>query len=384
MSKECSDPQSMEGAARPRLVLVVESTSRGNGGIARVARLLAWVAEAEQREGRLRAELVVLSAADPDQGWRFPIHLAHGSRARFVAQVHRSALWSTHVLYDFPNMARAHSPVLRLLRPYMTGLMGVEIWPGGHHPRRRAAERARSLWAISAFTRDVAARTLAWHRDIPVCWLATEEDDAPEAAANTSRANVAIVARLEMTHGGKGHRELIEAWPSVVQRVPGARLLVVGTGGGESELRAMAACSSERDSIEFRGYVPEEEMPALWAEASVLAMPSRREGFGLAYIEAMRHSLPVVASVHDAGREVNIHGETGFNVNLEDPTDLPNRLCELLLNPELRARMGENGERRWYQHFRRSCFISRFRPILHDFLKPGHRQPPGAGEGEAE
>jgi phosphatidylinositol alpha-1,6-mannosyltransferase len=97
-------------------------------------------------------------------------------------------------------------------------------------------------------------------------------------------------------------------------------------------------------------------------------MPSRGEGFGLTYIEAMRWGLPVIASVHDAGQEINIHGETGLNVDLGSSDALKDAVIELLRDRDLAARMGAAGRQRWRRHFCYSAFRARFSEQLKHFL----------------
>jgi phosphatidylinositol alpha-1,6-mannosyltransferase len=97
-------------------------------------------------------------------------------------------------------------------------------------------------------------------------------------------------------------------------------------------------------------------------------MPARGEGLGLAYLEAMRSGVPVIASLQDAGAEINVDGVTGYNVNLERPGELPARIIELLLDRPLRERMGAAGRARWREHFSYSKFRERFLPILRTFL----------------
>ena len=133
--------------------------------------------------------------------------------------------------------------------------------------------------------------------------------------------------------------------------------------------RKLAADSPASARIEFLGFVPEEAMDELWSKTTVFAMPSRGEGFGLVYIEAMRFGIPVVASTHDAGREVNIDGRTGYNVDMDSPSELPERLIHLLANPDLAAALGQAGARRWYDEFRFSAFQERFIPFLNEFLE---------------
>jgi phosphatidylinositol alpha-1,6-mannosyltransferase len=97
-------------------------------------------------------------------------------------------------------------------------------------------------------------------------------------------------------------------------------------------------------------------------------MPSRGEGFGLVYVEAMRHGVPVIASVHDAAPEINLDGETGYNVDLARPADLAERIIHLLRDRDWAARLGANGRRRWERHFRFSAFCERFVPLVTEFV----------------
>ena len=113
----------------------------------------------------------------------------------------------------------------------------------------------------------------------------------------------------------------------------------------------------------------ERELEELYASATVFALPSRGEGFGLVYIEAMRHGVPVIASIHDAAPEINLDGQTGYNVDLDRPDELGDRLLQLLRDRDHARALGENGRRRWSQHFRFSAFRQRFEPLLNEFLK---------------
>jgi phosphatidylinositol alpha-1,6-mannosyltransferase len=165
----------------------------------------------------------------------------------------------------------------------------------------------------------------------------------------------------------KGHDELIDCWPRVAAAIPGARLTFAGRGGRLEAVRARAEASPVAAAIEVLGFVPDDQLDDLYASADVFAMPSRGEGFGFVYTEAMRHGLPVIASQHDAGREVNVDGETGYNVNMDRPEELPDRLIRLLSDPAHAASLGAASRRRWETHFRASAFESRLDRHLSDF-----------------
>jgi phosphatidylinositol alpha-1,6-mannosyltransferase len=294
----------------------------------------------------------------------------HGSRARFAWYTWRAARDHSHFLYTFVGMARAHNRLPWQRRPFAVFLHGIEVWEQGGPGRVRWARRADLLLSNTAHTRERADRAHGGLGHAKVCWLATEGDEPAARQPRSHPPTVLIVGRIDERENYKGHDELFSAWPRVAREVGGARLLVVGDGSGLGRLKARAAGLPGCD-VEFRGFVPEHKMQDVWDEADVFAMPSRGEGFGLVYVEAMRQGLPVLASVHDAGQEVNLHGVTGFNVDLGRPADLEGRLIELLADAALRRRLGEAGRQRWAEHFRYSAFRERFLGLLRPWLYGG-------------
>jgi phosphatidyl-myo-inositol dimannoside synthase len=350
--------------------LACESLAAGNGGICRVARLMARVVGEEVQAGRVTASALSLNEQEPSAGVALSMSVAHGARMKYVWRAQTAALTHSHFIYDFVGMARAHCRVPLLRRPFLTWIHGIEVWEGTRPDRIAWARRANVLVSNSAYTRDRAQRLHGGFAHARVCWLATETDDLPPSHLGASGPpTVLLIGRFDAGGGYKGHRELVECWPKVVSAVPDARLLFVGRGPGMPVIQELAARSTAGSHIEFRGFVPEEELGSLWAETTVFAMPSRGEGFGLVYIEAMRHGLPVVASVHDAASEVNLDDVTGFNVNLDKPDELRERLIFLLKNPERAAELGWQGRERWRKHFRYSCFREQFLPLLQEFLQ---------------
>ena len=68
-------------------------------------------------------------------------------------------------------------------------------------------------------------------------------------------------------------------------------------------------------------------------------MPSRGEGFGIVYLEAMRHQLACIGSIHDAAGEIIVDGETGFLVNQDNSTELATKVVQLLTDSSLCQRL---------------------------------------------
>jgi glycosyltransferase involved in cell wall biosynthesis len=99
------------------------------------------------------------------------------------------------------------------------------------------------------------------------------------------------------------------------------------------------------------GFVPHHELGPLYERAAVVAVPSHREGFGVACAEAMAHGRPVVASAVGGLLDLVVDGETGVLVEPRDVAALRAALERLLGDAEMRSRMGQAGRERIREHF---------------------------------
>ena len=350
--------------SKPKMVVGSESFAIDRGGVSRVGRLVSHALTDSEAD----YALLSLNESSIETSLGKGLLACGGSRLRFAAALWRPNDRYTHFMYTHLGIARAHCNLARLRRPYGVWVHGIEVWDDVRPDYLRSASSADLIIAHTDFTRSRAALTNKVFDRAEVCWLGTPEDDAPEPARFEDSPVVFVVGRLEVGRC-KGHDQLIACWPKVVAAVKDARLVIAGDGPDAKRLRAVAAASPAAKNIDFLGFVPEEDMAALWRRTHVFAMPSRGEGFGLVYIEAMRYGVPVIASIHDAGQEVNIDGETGYNVSLDRRGQLGDRLIELLSSPSVLKRMGAAGQARWRKHFCFSAFKQRFLPIVDTLIQ---------------
>lgn len=260
-----------------------------------------------------------------------------------------------------------HIGLLKLLPLFRVGrarvclmLLGVEAWRRHDPLTRLLLRRVDRFLSISEHTwRRFAAcypelagrprRTV--HLGLGAPAAPAPEPPGPPAAL--------ILGRMARGEGYKGHAELIATWPRLRERVPGAELWVAGDGDLRPELEHMAAARDLGGAVRFFGLVDEARKAELLAGARCLAMPSRGEGFGLVYLEAMRVGRPCLVSPHDAGPEVAPPGVAGLAADPADPEALADALARLLAPGAEWAALADGARRRYEERFTAGHFQAR-------------------------
>ena len=154
-----------------------------------------------------------------------------------------------------------------------------------------------------------------------------------------------IVGRLAAAERYKGHDRLIQDWPRLMHNVPDARLIVVGDGDDRPRLQSLAAERGLADVIRFAGRVSVAALEGYYQRAAFFVMPSTGEGFGLAYLEAMRAGRACVAAP-GAAAEIVEDGVSGLIVDPARPGELFRALLRLFQDQPLSAALGRAGAAR--------------------------------------
>lgn len=187
----------------------------------------------------------------------------------------------------------------------------------------------RGYFASALLVRETRLRLV--YNGVDSAWFSGAQE-GPEGSTRRSLRipeEGRVIAWTGRLHPDKGIETLIEAAPTVVQRVPSAFFVIVGTGKHQSALEATAERVGMSDRVVFAG--SQRDVRSTLAVAEVFAYPSlRREGFGLAVVEAMAAGVPVVASDCGGICEVVESGETGLLVEAGDSEALAAAIVELL------------------------------------------------------
>jgi len=148
------------------------------------------------------------------------------------------------------------------------------------------------------YTRRIAAEVVPGGVDTDQFHPDAGEDQRLDRGERT----VLTVRRLSKR---MGHDELLRAFQRVSESDPEVRLVVVGDGPRRSHLEALADRLGLTEHVDFLGYVPDNELPAIYATADVFVLPTQQlEGFGLATLEALASGTPVVGTPVGATTEL--------------------------------------------------------------------------------
>jgi glycosyltransferase involved in cell wall biosynthesis len=149
----------------------------------------------------------------------------------------------------------------------------------------------------------------------------------------------------------KGHRHLVEAAPRVLASCPDASFVVVGKAADRSqetylgELLTLCGEQGVTERVRFVGDVPDEDLAALYDQASALVHPAESEGFGLAILEAMSRAVPVIAAAAEGPSELIRSGENGLLAARADSESLADAIVQVLESRELTESLVSGGER---------------------------------------
>lgn len=253
--------------------------------------------------------------------------------------------------------------------------------PGARQALGAELRRADLLFAVSDNTAKWVRHTVGQsgpairylHTGVPLDTF-TPDADGAAIRARHDLGNDPVVVCVGRLVPRKGQDVLVRVWPRVREAVPDARLLLVGTGPLEDDLRA-AADAQPAGAVIVAGRVPWDELPAHHAAADVFAHPNRdrwfgieTEGFGVIFLEAQACGRPVVAGNAGGAPEALIPGVTGLLCEADQDDDVVRALVTLLRDPALAKRMGNAGRTFVEDHFDWSHIVAGLEDDLADLV----------------
>jgi len=241
-------------------------------------------------------------------------------------------------------LAPALAAGIRFRVPIILWVYGVDVWTPSNWFVPHGCGRIEGFVSISRLTaeRFHSWAPLAGKREwiIPNAIELDRFTPGPKPAYLLERYRlqgktvIATVGRLAASERLKGVDEVLNVLPDLSNSRQDLAYLVVGGGNDKERLETRARELGVGDRVVFTGHVPESEKIDHYRLADAYVMPSRGEGFGFVFLEALACGLPVVASSIDGGREAVRQGELGSLVDPRDGADIIRGIKEALGKPK--------------------------------------------------
>jgi len=269
-------------------------------------------------------------------------------------------------------------------------LLGIEAWKKHSGLTHKQLEKVDLFLSISDHTWRDFLKFNRRFEDKPhqTVLLGIGNPLQGETPAPSAIPAALMLSRLSKDEDYKGHREVIRVWSRVVRSVPGAELWIVGDGDLRNNLEELVAQLSLTEQVKFWGRVSEETKEKLLEDCRCLLMPSRGEGFGLVYLEAMRVGRPCLVSTLDAGREVVNPPEAGLAANPDNEDELADSICRLLSEGPEWEQWSVQSRRRYEEnytakHFQQRLLAALFQDQIPTATQSQNQQEAGGGKQEA-
>lgn len=304
-----------------------------------------------------------------------PYELALSSKMVEVVEKHQ--LEVLHVHYAIPHAYAAFMAKKMLLEKgihvkVVTTLHGTDITLVGSHPTYKTAvefsiNNSDVVTAVSNNLKETTNQLFTIKNDIKVVYNfidTVKYDKAQKTECKRialANPNERILTHISNFRPVKRVEDVIKVFYEVNKEIP-SKLLMIGEGPDRIKAENLVHKLNISEDVIFLGN--SSEVAKVLCYTDVFLLPSQTESFGLAALEAMAASTPVISTNTGGLPEVNIHGETGFLSNLGDVTDMAKNAITILKDDETLARFKQNAK----EHTKRFS-LETILPVYEDIYK---------------
>ncbi|MFB2773245.1 glycosyltransferase [Pelatocladus sp. BLCC-F211] len=224
--------------------------------------------------------------------------------------------------------------------PYWTVAHGIEAWDIEPSTLKVALQNADRILAVSNYTRDRLLKqgfnpgqVLVLPNTFDANRLRIKTKSSvllKRYGLNAEQPIILTVARLSKSEQYKGYDKILTALPQIRQTIPNVHYLLVGKGDDQSRIEELISKLQLQDCVTLAGYVPDEELSDHYNLCDVFAMPSKGEGFGIVYLEALACGKPTLGGNRDGTLDALCNGELGALVDPDNTEAIAQTLIQIL------------------------------------------------------
>ncbi len=253
---------------------------------------------------------------------------------------------------------------------------GIDVWNLKSNLKTKTFKRAHLITTVSSFTRNKIVKQVPEVKN-RVCILPNSINSSvfipgpkPEYLLKRHKINnqnkvILTVARLQKTEGPKGYYKVLDVLPEILKEHPEVRYVLVGSGDDLDNIRNYVKEKNIEDAVILAGHTPDHELPDYYNLSDVFIMPSKKEGFGIVFLEALACGKPVICGNQDGSVDAVLNGETGILVDPDSNEEIKQAIEGVLeLSDDTRHSMGEHLRERVIAEFGSKRFNERMEKCL--------------------
>jgi glycosyltransferase involved in cell wall biosynthesis len=225
--------------------------------------------------------------------------------------------------------------------PYWTIAHGIEAWNINNPKLNKALASADRILAVSNYTRErlITEQNLNPQQItvLPNTFNARHFKIAPKPDYLLKKYNLApeqplilTVARLANIQRYKGYDRILKSLPKIRQIIPNVHYIIVGKGEDRSRIEVLIEELKLKDCVTLAGFVPDKQLNDYYNLCDLFAMPSKREGFGIVYLEALACGKPVMGGNRDGAVDALCNGELGVLVDPDNLEEITQSIVSIL------------------------------------------------------
>ncbi len=312
-----------------------------------------------------------------------------GSKWRFFLAAIAAMREADLVFFGHINLA----PLMRLCQVFFPRTRticmahGREVWEPLSQQQGKALKNCSRVWSVSQFTADIltgtkgvaAARVDLFYNTLDPAFSeknlsSVSREHLLERYQVAENEKVIItVARLSDTEAFKGYDLVLEALPGLLLQFPNLRYLLCGKWQ-ETEKKRITKIINElklHNVVKLTGFVPDFELISHYQLADVFVLPSRKEGFGIVFLEAAWCGLRVIGGNQDGSVEALLDGRLGMLVNPTDPVQITAAIRQSLSSP-LNQEQKDQQQQLVEAHFGFTTFKNRQSALIAEVVGASH------------
>lgn len=225
--------------------------------------------------------------------------------------------------------------------PYWIVAHGLEVWDIEAPQLKAALRQADRILAVSHYTRDLILREQQLAPEqvsvLPNLVDGQRFQIAPKPSYLLQRYGlkpeqkvILTVTRLGKLDTYKGYEHVLRSLTEIRQHIPDVHYLLVGKGDDTPRIQQLIQELGLQDHVTLTGFIPDPELADHYNLCDVFAMPSKGEGFGIVYLEALACGKPVLGGNVDGTVDPLLHGKLGALVNPDDGSEIAQALTQIL------------------------------------------------------